>query len=191
MLIIYLSLFLSFLQIGLFGWGGPFPLLSYVQHEVVVEHAWLTSAEFADVMALSSVVPGGITLDTASLAAYRVLAGEYGPGVAIGGIVVAFTALAVPAYAFSALMGRFRERLCSSDIGDSILSLLRPMSPGLIAAAAILLMNGENFGSPTVNPWQFGVSLFLFLATLVGSGYYRFHPLFMIVLCGLAGLLLY
>ena len=191
MLILCLSLLLSFLQIGLFGWGGPFALLSYVQHEVVVEHGWLTSAEFADVMALSRVLPGDVALDAAPLAAYRVLAGEYGTGAAIGGIVVAFTALAVPAFALSALMGRFRERLCSSDVGESILSLLRPMSPGLIAAAAILLMNADNFGSPAINPWQFGVSLFLFVATLVGSGYYRFHPLFMIVLCGLAGLLLY
>ena len=191
MLLIYVYLLLSFLQIGFFGWGGPFALLSFVQHEVVVRHEWLTSAEFADIMALARIFPGNTPLDAAGLAGYRVLIGEYGFGAAVGALALCLVALSVPAFAFSAFSVRYFRPLRRREVTDSLLSLFRPLAPGLVAAAAIMLMNAENFGSPAVNPWQFGISLFLFLTTLIGTGYYRLHPLFMIVLCGVAGLLLY
>ena len=69
--------------------------------------------------------------------------------------------------------------------------LLRPLVPGLIAAAALLLMNTENFGSPTESPWQLGVSIFLFLAALIGMGIYKIHAGVMILLCGIAGWILF
>lgn len=69
--------------------------------------------------------------------------------------------------------------------------VLRPLIPGLVAAAAILLMRADNFGSLTESPWDFWMSTFLFLSTLIGVGYYRFNSLFIVLLCGLAGLIIY
>ena len=52
-------------------------------------------------------------------------------------------------------------------------------------------MNTENFGSPTESPWQLGVSIFLFLAALIGMGIYKIHAGVMILLCGIAGWILF
>lgn len=70
------------------------------------------------------------------------------------------------------------------------MAVLRPLVPGLIAAAAILLMRQDIFSSFQQSPWDFCVSVFLFLATLIGVGLYRFNAAFMIILCGLAGCIL-
>lgn len=191
MLSVYFFLFLSFLQIGLVGIGGPASLLAFVEHEVVSEHGWLTAAEFADMAAFCRVLPGNAPLSAATLSSYRALAAGFGFWAATGGALVAVFSLSVPAFAWSEIAERGLAKAHSKHVLDSMMALLRPLVPGLAAAAALLLMTPENFGDWKSNPWQFGVSAFLFLATLVGTGYYRFHPVFMLLLCGIAGWLLY
>ena len=61
---------------------------------------------------------------------------------------------------------------------------------GLLAAATLLLCNKENFSTPMENPWQFWISVALFLATAFGTGYLKINPIRMICYAGLAGLLL-
>ena len=51
---IFWQLFASYLKIGFFGFGGGYAMLSLIQNEVVVQHAWMTNAEFADIVAVST-----------------------------------------------------------------------------------------------------------------------------------------
>ena len=60
-----------------------------------------------------------------------------------------------------------------------------------IAAAAILLMSADNFGSPSQSTFQFIVSIIIFLFAFIGTRLYRIHPILMIILAGLAGLVIY
>lgn len=55
---IFWQLFVSYLKIGFFGFGGGYAMLSLIQNEVVVQHAWMTNAEFADIVAVSQITPG-------------------------------------------------------------------------------------------------------------------------------------
>jgi len=55
---IFWELFVSYLKIGFFGFGGGYAMLSLIQNEVVVQHAWMTNAEFADIVAVSQITPG-------------------------------------------------------------------------------------------------------------------------------------
>lgn len=55
---IFWQLFVSYLKIGFFGFGGGYAMLSLIQNEVVVQHAWMTNAEFADIVAISQSPPG-------------------------------------------------------------------------------------------------------------------------------------
>ena len=73
---------------------------------------------------------------------------------------------------------------------QSIFKGLRPAVVGLLAAAALLLCNKENFSTPSENPWQFFISCALLIATTFGTGYLNIHPIRMICYAGLAGLLL-
>jgi len=73
----------------------------------------------------------------------------------------------------------------------SIFGALRPVIVGLIAAAALMLMSKENFGSPSESPFVFVLSIIIFLMAFVGTRLYKVHPIIMILMCGLAGLLIY
>ena len=67
---IYLYLFLTFFQIGLFGFGGGYGMLSLIQTETVVHHHWLTAAEFTNIVAISQMTPGPIGINSATYCGY-------------------------------------------------------------------------------------------------------------------------
>ena len=72
----------------------------------------------------------------------------------------------------------------------NIFTGLRPAVVGLLAAATLMLMNAENFSAPSVNPWQFWISVALFVATFVGTKWVKVNPILMIGLAAFAGLML-
>jgi chromate transport protein ChrA len=55
--VIFLYLFITFFQIGLFGFGGGYGMLSLIQTETVIRHHWLTTAEFTNIVAISQYDP--------------------------------------------------------------------------------------------------------------------------------------
>ena len=69
---IFWQLFASYLKIGFFGFGGGYAMLSLIQNEVVVQHAWMTNAEFADIVAVSQITPGPIAINSATYVGYTV-----------------------------------------------------------------------------------------------------------------------
>ena len=73
---------------------------------------------------------------------------------------------------------------------QSIFTGLRPAVVGLLAAATLLLCNKENFSTPSENPWQFWISIGLFIVTFIGTKIFKVNPIKMIIMAGFAGLLL-
>ncbi|MBR5151873.1 MAG: chromate transporter, partial [Elusimicrobiaceae bacterium] len=63
---IYWKLFLTFFKIGLFNFGGGYAMISFLQNEVVYKHAWLSTAEFTDIVAISQVTPGPVGINLAT-----------------------------------------------------------------------------------------------------------------------------
>lgn len=188
---IYILLILSFLQIGLLGIGGSPSAQALLEHEVVTLHHWLTPEQMADLMVFCRMLPGGTGVNTASITGSVAAASQFGFwGCALASIV-SVTSLAIPAALWTAVIARFQKNRESQSFLNCAMVVLRPLIPGLIAAAAILLMRQDNFGSLNDTPWEFWMSTFLFLATLIGVGYYRFNSLFIVLLCGLAGLMIY
>ena len=68
---------------------------------------------------------------------------------------------------------------------------LRPAVVGLLAAAALVLMTAENFGSYQTNKYQFIVSIIIFFIVFIGTKKFKLSPILMIALSGLAGWILY
>ena len=64
---IYLELFWSFFQIGLFSIGGGYAAMPLIQHQVVETHAWLTMTQFADIITIAEMTPGPIAVNSATL----------------------------------------------------------------------------------------------------------------------------
>lgn len=188
---IFLSLFLTFLQIGLFGFGGGYGMLSLIQSETVVRHAWLTSAEFTNIVAISQMTPGPIGINSATYCGYTAVRNAgYGELMGVLGSATAMLALVLPSFIIMVLVCRMFMKYIHSQTVQSVLSGLRPAVVGLIGAAALLLMNAENFSSPLQNPWQFGVSIALFVATYVGTQTLKINPIRMIAWAAFAGLML-
>ena len=188
---IFLSLFLTFLQIGLFGFGGGYGMLSLIQSETVVRHAWLTSAEFTNIVAISQMTPGPIGINSATYCGYTAVRNAgYGELMGVLGSATATLALVLPSFIIMVLVCRMFMKYIHSQTVQSVLSGLRPAVVGLIGAAALLLMNAESFSSPLQNPWQFGVSIALFVATYVGTQTLKINPIRMIAWAAFAGLML-
>ena len=100
---IYLQLFLSYLKIGFFGFGGGYAMLSLIQNEIVEQRGWITASEFADIVAVSQMTPGPIAINSATYIGYSVAG--------VCGSVVATFAVCLPALTLMLLITRFFLKL--------------------------------------------------------------------------------
>ncbi len=188
---IYLYLFITFFQIGLFGFGGGYGMLSLIQGEVVHHWHWMTTAEFTDIVAISQMTPGPIGINSATYCGYTAVTNA-GHSVAMGilGSATATFALVLPSLILMILISKMFLKYMDTPFVQSIFNGLRPAVVGLLAAATLLLCTEENFSSPVANPWQFWVSVALCLATAFGTMVVKVNPVKMILMTGFAGLLL-
>ena len=69
---IYLKLFLVFFKVGLFSFGGGYAILPLMQHEVVDVNKWINFSEFMDIVAVSQITPGPISINLATHVGYRI-----------------------------------------------------------------------------------------------------------------------
>ena len=188
---IYLKLIGTYLLIGLFGFGGGYAMLALIER-MIVGPGWITEQTFTDIVAISQMTPGPIGINSATYVGYAAVVGEgYAPWMGILGSVVATIAVVLPSFLLMIAVIRIFHRFHDHPVVKSMLELFRSTLVGLIAAAALLLMTAENFGTPTESPWQFGVSLFIFIFTLIGTQWMKIHPIRMIIYCAIAGLMLY
>ena len=188
---IFLKLFLTFFQVGLFGFGGGYGMLSLIQNQTVYVNHWLTPAEFTNIVAVSQMTPGPIGINSATYCGYTAVSNAgMGEGLAVLGSATATLALVLPSFILMVLVCRVLMRYIDTPTVQSILAGVRPAVIGLIAAAALLMMTPENFSSPSVNPWHFYVSIAIFAATFVGTKVIKINPIRMICWAAFAGLML-
>jgi Chromate transport protein ChrA len=189
--VIFLYLFITFFQIGLFGFGGGYGMLSLIQTETVIRHHWLTTAEFTNIVAISQMTPGPIGINSATYCGYTAVHNAgYNSIMAMLGSATATFALVLPSFILMILISKMFMKYMQTAAVQSVFAGLRPAVVGLLAAATLLLCNAENFSSPIVNPWQFGISIALFLATFVGTMWLKINPIRMICYAAFAGLIL-
>ena len=188
---IFLYLFVTFFEIGLFGFGGGYGMLSLIQNETVEHWHWLSSSEFTDIVAVSQMTPGPIGINSATYAGYTacVNAGYSVPMSVLGSATATF-ALVLPSLILMILISKLFLRYMRTPAVQSVFMGLRPAVVGLLAAATLLLCTADNFSTPSINPWQFWISVFLFVATFFGTLVLKINPIRMIIIAGFAGLLL-
>lgn len=179
MLITLFELFVSYLKIGFFGFGGGYAMLSLIHSEVVVSHGWLTNGEFSDIVAISQMTPGPIAINSATYIGYEVGG--------IWGSVVATVAVSLPALTLMLLITHYFLRLQNNRYVKGIVRGMRPVVVGMIASAALLLMFPKSDdGRSFIDGWSWAI----FAATLLGSAY-KLNPILLIVLSGIAGVVIY
>lgn len=188
---IFLQLFITFFQIGLFGFGGGYGMLSLIQGEVVHHYHWMTTSEFTDIVAISQMTPGPIGINSATYCGFTAIQNAgMGEMMAVLGSVTATFALVLPSLILMILISRLFIKYMKHPTVQAVFAGLRPAVVGLLAAATLLLCTRENFSTPHENPWQFWISVMLFVVTFIGTKVFKVNPIKMIVMCGFAGLLL-
>lgn len=173
---IYWHLWCVYLKIGLFGFGGGYAMLSLIQYEVVDKHHWLSLQEFTDVVAISQMTPGPIGINSTTYIGYTVTGNVWGS-------VIATIAVCLPSFLLVLLISFFFARFKKNKYVAAAFTGLRPMTVGLIAAAALIMMNGENFIDYK--------SVLIFAAAFYLTWRYKVHPILMICMAGVAGVILY
>lgn len=172
---LYLQLFLTFFKIGLFGFGGGYAMISLIQTEVVTDHAWISNAQFADIIAISQVTPGPIAINSATYIGYTATGSVWGSALATFGVCT-------PSLIIMLIASRFYLKMKDNPYVAQVMKALRPVVIGLILAAALLLLTPDNFID-----WK---SYVIFGAVLIAA-VRKASPILLIVLSGAAGWLLY
>lgn len=191
-MMIFPELFYTFLKIGLFSFGGGYGMLSVIQGEVVTRHGWLTVQQFTDIVAISQMTPGPIGINSATYVGYTAVLNECASvPMAVAGSLVASFAVMLPSFVLMLLVSRYFMKYSGHPKVEAVFYVLRPAVAGLIASAALLLMNSENFGSPVDSPMQFGVSVALFVFAFAALKFFKWGPIAILSLCGLFGALFY
>jgi chromate transporter len=173
---IYLQLFYTFFIIGTFTFGGGYAMLSLIQNEVVVNHAWVTAQEFTDMVAISQMTPGPIGINSATYIGYAVSGNIFGS-------IVATTAVMLPSFLIILFICRLYSKFRKSHTFGLILKTLRPIVIGMIAAAAAILITEENFIDYT--------SWILFAGAFAASQWLKMNPILIIVIAGAIGFFIY
>lgn len=189
---IFLRLLLVFSKIGIFNFGGGYAMLSLIQNEVVVKNQWLTNAEFTNIVAISQSTPGPIGINCATYVGYTAsLHAGYSPTMAVLGAVIASLSIIWLPFILMILISSYLLRHKDSRHVTSVFSALRPTIVGMIAAAAMLLMTSDNFGSWSDNPYYFSLSVALFVGAFVLSHRFKVNPIYLLLGSGVVGLVVY
>jgi len=175
---IYLQLFLSFLQIGLFSFGGGYAAMPLIQGQVVTLHGWLTISEFTDLITISQMTPGPIAVNSATFVGMKIAG--------IPGAVVATAGCILPSCIIVTILARLYLKYRNLDLLQGVLKSLRPAVVAMIASAGILILKNAFWGSGesmslTGTEWSmvviFGICVLLLRKT-------KMNPVWVMVLAG-------
>ena len=173
---LYLSLFITFLKIGLFGFGGGYAMLSLIQHDVVETHGWVSMSEFTDIVAISQSTPGPIAFNSATYIGYTATQSVWGS-------VVCTIAVSIPSLIIMLTISKCFFLFRGNPYVAAAMKGLKTTVVGLIGAAALLLLNEENFTDYK--------SIIIFGIAFVLTFKFKMDPVLLIILAGIAGYLLY
>ena len=186
---IFLRLFLTFLKIGVFSFGGGLATIALIQHDVVEKQGWLTSQEFTDIVATSQITPGPVGINTATYTGYTAIVNAgYSEWMGVlGAFIASFSVILIPVI-LMLIVSKFLLKHKDNRILATTMSVLRLAVVGLVAAAALLQVTPETFGNVSPQLW---ISIGIFAAVFVVSLKFKTSPILLILLSGVVGGLVY
>ena len=181
---IYLQLFLSFLQIGAFSFGGGYAAMPLIQNQVVDLHQWLSLSEFTDLVTISQMTPGPIAVNSATFVGIKIAG--------IPGAIVATLGCILPACIIVTIIAWLYLKYRNMKSLQVILSTLRPAVVSLIATAGLTIIISAIFGELgiSINTIKiqmvviFGICMFLLMK-------WKMNPIFVMVLAGILNVIQY
>jgi len=140
---VYIELFLAFLQIGAFSFGGGYAAMPLIQEQVVGKYGWLSLSDFTDLVTISQMTPGPIAVNAATFV------GENIAG--IPGAIVATFGCILPSCIFVTILAHFYLKYRKMAMLQGILGSLRPAVIAMIFSAGLLILIPALFESGAVS----------------------------------------
>lgn len=193
------KLFWEFFKTGLFAIGGGMATVPFLQ-DISAKTGWFTSADLANMIAVSESTPGPMGVNMATYVGYTVGSQQLGgTGMGVVGAVVATLGLISPSIVVILIVAYFLKRFRDSKLVDSVLYGLRPASVALISAAgveivlfAVLRVESIWRIADASLSWKAMVlALAVFAGTNLIPGLKKIHPIWFVVVSAVAGVLLH
>lgn len=171
---ILIKLFLEFLKIGAFSYGGGYTALSLIEREIVHNNGWLTVQEFLDVLALAQITPGPVGINSATFVGFKIAG--------IPGSIVSTTGIVLVSFLLVVIIAHFYLKFKELKIIQSILLGLKPAIIGIIATV-VYRLSGQTIHSIK--------EVAIVLLVVIGVIKMKVHPILAIFISAGLGFLLY
>ena len=180
---IYVQLFFAFMQIGVLSFGGGYAAMALIQAQVIEKYAWLTQAEFADLVSIAEMTPGPIMINAATFVG-NLMAGIPGALCATAGVIF-------PPCVFATILAVLYAKYRNLRLLQGILQLLRPAVVAMIFTAGLKVLIPALFRSGVISLAgdNFNVRMALwFILALILLRKFKLGPIKVMVSCGVAEL---
>ena len=181
---IYLDLFLTFLKLGAFTFGGGAAMMPFIQEEAVAKWGF-TAEEIINFIAISESTPGPFAVNIATF-----VGAEKG---GFFGSVCATLGLVLPSFIIILIIARCYEKFKTNKIVAGAMTGLRPASVGLIAAATVSIgmevLFSAGFSFASMLSYEFIAAFVIFVAMLLLCLFVKkFNPIFVILITAVLGI---
>ena len=174
---IYIQLFLSFLQVGALSFGGGYAAMPLIQEQVVNLHGWLSMSEFTNLITIAEMTPGPIAVNSATFV----------------GMQIATLGCILPSCIIVTLLAYVYMKYRNMSLLQGTLSSLRPAVVAMIAKAGVTILISAFFLDGTVNLIRQNVCaqmIVFFVIAMVLLRKFKLNPILAMVLCGVANVIL-
>lgn len=171
---ILIQLFISFLKIGAFSFGGGYAMLPLIRKELMDIHNWVNPGDFIDILAISQMTPGPIAINSATFLGYRVAG--------IMGSVVASIAVVIPSIIVVLTILHFINKFNETDYIKWAFEGIKPVVIGLITSAAVLVAKDVLIDIKSI----IIMAMIFYLVT-----FKKMHPILAIIVAGISGVIVF
>lgn len=171
---ILIQLFLTFLKIGTFSFGGGYAMIPFIQREIIDNHKWINTNVFMDIIGISQMTPGPVAINSATFVGFKVSGILGSIAATLGVVTMSFILVSIASKA----MEKFKE----SRVLKGALLGMRPVLIALIIQAFYDLAKEAYIDVKAV-------IISLIIGALLFSK--KVHPIVSIILAGILGIIFY
>lgn len=183
---IYLQLFLAFLNIGTFSFGGGYAAMPLIQSQVIEKYGWMSMQQFTDLVTIAEMTPGPIAVNASTFVG-NMVAG-------IPGALVATFGCILPSCIIVTLLAYIYMKYGQMKLLKTVLLSLRPAVVAAIAASGLSILISAAFipGTFSMNPSDIRImGVVLFIGALAVLQTTKLSPILVMVSCGAIEVVVY
>ncbi len=178
------TLFLSFIQVGLFSVGGGYAAIPLIQDQIVNVHELMTLEQFSDLITIAEMTPGPISINSSTFVGMQ-LGG-------IWGVLICSIGCIIPSFIICLTLAHFYYKYRNFNGIQTVLAALRPAVVSLIASAGLSILTIGIFQDGIISVSQIqSIEVLLFAVCLYLLRKFHANPISIILGSGVVGTLLY